>query len=204
MKDYSIPMALVDFIPVFMFAAASVVLQRRFYYKMSKGAFALFAAGTIDVVCAGFAKALYKLLYAANICDFEPLSSLFFPLQSIGFLLAGLGIIAMVYFKQTEEPALLAAPVTFLGTPLFVMCMVLGVALMDLGLGVIAVRGKKAFLVAVFALSFLLELTMGYLSSRDFSQALINWCVQGINILAQGLFLYGALSLRDIEFLKEK
>ena len=50
MKEYSVLMALVDFIPVFAFAAAAVILQRALYNKMSKGAFALFAAGTIDVI----------------------------------------------------------------------------------------------------------------------------------------------------------
>ena len=64
MKEFSVSMAVVDFLPVILFAAASVLLQRDLYNKMSKGAFALFAAGTIDVICAGALKALYKLLYA--------------------------------------------------------------------------------------------------------------------------------------------
>ena len=200
MKDYSILMALVDFIPVFLFAAAALSLQRQFYYKMTTNAFSLFSAGTIDIVCAGFAKALYKLLYAANICDFEPLSNIFFPLQSIGFLLAGTGIIVMIFCKQTKESVLSVAPAVFLGTPIFVTCMILGVALMDFGLCVIAVRGKKASLVVIFALSFLLELSMGYLSTRDFTLAYINWIAQFINILSQGLLLYGTLSLKKTEF----
>ena len=50
MKDYSVSMALVDFIPVILFAVAAVMLQRDLYFKMSKGAFALFAAGTIDII----------------------------------------------------------------------------------------------------------------------------------------------------------
>ena len=64
MKDFSIPMALADCVPVLLFAAAAILLMRDLYNKMSKGAFALFAAGTIDVICAGALKALYKLLYA--------------------------------------------------------------------------------------------------------------------------------------------
>ena len=79
MKEFSVGMALVDFIPVVLFAAASVILMRDLYNKMSKGAFALLAAGTIDVAFAGALKALYKLLYAAGVCDFTPLSDMFFP-----------------------------------------------------------------------------------------------------------------------------
>ena len=85
MKEYTVCMALLDFVPVILFGIASVILQRALYPRMSKGAFALFAAGTIDIICAGSLKALYKLLYALKICDFEVLSDLFFPVQSIKF-----------------------------------------------------------------------------------------------------------------------
>ena len=47
---YSIPMAIVDFIPVIFFGMAIFLLQKNLYNKMSKGAYALFCAGTIDVL----------------------------------------------------------------------------------------------------------------------------------------------------------
>ncbi|MBR5881846.1 MAG: hypothetical protein IKZ16_09155, partial [Clostridia bacterium] len=88
MNDFSISMALVDYIPVILFAMASVILLRDLYSKMSKGAFALFSAGLIDVTVAGALKATWKLLYAMGACNFEALDHMFFPVQSIGFLLA--------------------------------------------------------------------------------------------------------------------
>ena len=63
MKQFSISMAIVDYIPVLFFTVAAIMLQRDLYSKMSKGAFALFAAGTIDIMFAGFSKATYKLVY---------------------------------------------------------------------------------------------------------------------------------------------
>ena len=87
MKDFSVSMALVDYIPVICFAIAGVILMRDLYNKMDKGAFALFSAGVIDIVCAGALKATYKLLYAAGACDFVSLNAMFFPVQSIGFCL---------------------------------------------------------------------------------------------------------------------
>lgn len=57
MKNFSVGMALVDFLPVIFFAAGAVLLMRDLYNKMSKGAFALFAAGAIDITCAGMLKA---------------------------------------------------------------------------------------------------------------------------------------------------
>ena len=68
----SVPMALVDFIPVGLFLTASILLQRDLYNKMSKGAFALFSAGTITVFVAGCYKAAWKLIYALGNFDFFP------------------------------------------------------------------------------------------------------------------------------------
>ena len=49
MNDFSVGMALFDYIPVIFFAIGAIILLRDLYNKMSKGAFALFAAGVIDV-----------------------------------------------------------------------------------------------------------------------------------------------------------
>lgn len=196
MKEFSVPMALVDFIPVLLFAVAAIMLQRDLYNKMSKGAFALFATGTIDIIFAGFFKALYKFLYAAGICDFQPLSSLFFPVQSIGFLLAGIGLVAMLFYKQGDGAALCLAPPVFSGTMIFVSCMVIGLGTMYVVLGIISVKLKKPWLIAVFLISFLCSVCMGYLSTKDFSQSYMNWIAQGINVLGQGLLVVGVLLLR--------
>lgn len=193
MKDFSVSMALVDYIPVLFFAAAAVLLMRDLYNKMSKGAFALFAAGTIDIACAGALKATYKLLYAAGACDFEALNAMFFPVQSIGFLLAGLGMIALLCHKQTDKATVAAvAPPVFSGTFEFVGLMVAGLGLMDVGLCVLSVKLKKPWLVALFVLSFVCSLGMGYLSSQDFAQASMNWIAEGVNVVGQGTLLLGA------------
>ena len=193
MKEFSVSMALVDFIPVILFTIASVILMRDLYNKMSKGAFALFAAGTIDVTCAGALKALYKLLYAAGICDFAPLSDMFFPVQSIGFLLAGIGLIAMICHKQKETTLSAAAPVLFKGTFIFVGCMVVGFGMMNAVLSVLAKKIKKPWLTVLFVLAWVCMLAMGYLSTRNFAEAKMNWIAQGVNILGQGSFLLGTI-----------
>lgn len=196
MKDFSVPMALVDFIPVILFTVSAVMLQRDLYNKMSKGAFALFAAGTINVICSGALKALYKLLYGAGICDFERLNAMFFPVQSIGFLLAGLGIVAMLCHRQGRTAAYsVAVPAVYSGTFLFVGLMVAGLGCMMAGLSVIALRMKKKGVVALFALAFVCSLCMGYLSTKDFAQAAMNWLAEGINVAGQLALFLGVLSL---------
>ncbi len=195
MKDFSVSMALVDFIPVILFAMASVILMRGFYNKMSKGAFALFAAGTVNVSCAGALKALYKLLYALGVCDFEALNSMFFPVQSLGFLFAGIGLLAMLCKKQSKTQVLSVAPPVFSGTFVFVGLMVAGLGMMDVVLCIVSAKMKKPALIALFVLCFICSLCMGYLSSQDFAEASMNWIAEGVNIVGQGSMFAGALLL---------
>ncbi|MBE6542430.1 MAG: hypothetical protein E7672_08295 [Ruminococcaceae bacterium] len=195
MKDFSVSMALVDYIPVIFFAIASAILMRGLYNKMSKCSFAIFAAGTINIVSAGALKATYKLLYAAGICDFDALNKMFFPVQSIGFLLAGIGILTMLCSKNKENTLLAAAPPVFSGTFVFVGIMVAGLGLMNTVLCILSVKLKKPALIILFVLSFICSLCMGYLSSQDFAEASMNWIAEGVNVIGQGSFLAGTLLL---------
>ena len=196
----TVPMALVDYIPVCCFLVASIVLQRTLYAEMSKGAFALFAAGTIMVFVAGFFKATWKLLYAFGICDFQALNQSFFPMQSTGFLLAGLGCVALAFFRQQADGsrgalAGAAAPAAFKGTFVFVAAMVAGVALMDFSLAKIARKRGAALAATLFAVSFVFALGMGYLSSKDFANPAMNWIAEGVTVCGQAIFLVASIIL---------
>ena len=193
MYDFSVPMALADFVPVALFGLSGVLLQRDLYNKMPKYAFACFAAGTINIFTAGFLKALWKLLYALGACDFHVLNTMFLPTQSLGFLLAGLGILIMM--GQRKKAALAVAPPLFSGTFLFVGMMVLGLGAICGSLSVLAVRMKKKALVLVFLLCFVCYMAMGSLASRDSSSAAMNWIEQGVNTLGQLLLLWGVAAL---------
>lgn len=200
MNHFSIPMALVDFIPVFLFGAGAVILMRDLYSKMSATSFSLFAAGSINVFSAGFLKALWKFLYAADICDFTALDAMFFPVQSIGFLLAGVGIILM--FTKRRKLLFAIAPPVFSGTFLFVTLMVAGLGCINGGLCYLAAKMKKSKVISLFVTAFFCSLCMGYLSSRDFTESLMNWLTEIINTLGQGVFLAGVVLL-DRAGLKE-
>ena len=193
MKDFSVSMALVDYVPVLLFALATVILMRDLYGKMSKGAFALFSAGTVMITVAGALKATWKLLYAAGICNFEALNNMFFPSQSIGFLLAGVGILLMLTSGKKEK--LYSVPPVFSGTFVFVGLMVAGLGVLDTVLCILAVKMKKPWLIAIFALSFICSLGMGYLSSKDFAEAAMNWIAEGVNVVGQGSLLLGVYML---------
>ena len=193
MYEFTVPMALADFVPVFLFGVSGVLMQRDLYNKMPKYAFACFAAGVVNIFMAGFLKALWKLLYAMGVCDFHVLNTMFLPTQSLGFLLAGLGILIMM--GQRKKVMLAAAPPLFSGTFLFVGMMVLGLGAICGSLATLAVRMKKKALVPVFFLCFLCYMSMGYLASRDSASVAMNWIEQGVNTLGQILLLWGVLSL---------
>ena len=194
--DFTVSMALVDYIPVLFFALAAIILLRDLYSKMSKTAFAIFAAGVANVAIAGALKATWKLLYAAGVCDFQALNAMFFPTQSIGFMLAGVGILLMICKKKNSgNIAAAVVPPVFSGTFVFVGLMVAGLGMMDAVLCILAAKLKKPWLIAIFVFSFVCSLCMGYLSSKDFAQASMNWIAEGVNVVGQGTLLVGAYLL---------
>ncbi len=194
MYDFTIPMALMDYVPVAFFAVAAVVLLADLYDKMTKGAYALLAAGSINVFLAGFCKATWKLLYAANICDFTALEKMFMPVNSIGLLFVGLSLIGMLVWKR-RSVMLSAAPVAFTSSMPFILMMVLGLGGMCAGLSVLAAKMKRGYVIALFVLSFLLAMGMGYMSSRDSTLSWVNWAEQSINTLSQLCLMLGVLCL---------
>lgn len=193
MYEVTVLMALVDYVPVILFGVTAVLLQRDLYGRMRKYAFAVFAAGTINLFMAGFLKATWKLLYAAGICDFHALNTLFLPTQSLGFLLAGLGMVLML--ADRRNALLAAAPPVFSGTMVFISMMVLGLGAICACLSILAARLGKKKLIILFVLTFLCYMSMGYLASRDTVSAAANWIEQGVNTLGQVLMLWGVAAL---------
>ncbi len=181
----TIPMALFDYIPVLLFGLSGMLMLRCLYNAMSKGAYALLAAGSLMIFCAGFFKATWKLLYAAGICDFERLNQVFFPMQATGFVLAGLAMVSLLAFRQHKVYSVAAAPAVFSGTMIFVVMMVLGAVGLCGSLGVLAKRMKKPGAIVLFVLAFVFMMGMGYLSSKDFAEASMNWIAEGVNAAGQ-------------------
>ena len=194
MYNFTIPMALMDFVPVAFFGVSAVLLLRDLYNKMFKGAYALLAAGSVNVFLAGFCKALWKLLYAANICDFKALEEMFMPVNSIGLLFVGLSLIGMLLWKR-KGAMLSVAPVPFVSSMPFIMMMVVGLGGMCAALSVIAARMKRGKVMLLFILSFVCAMAMGYMSSQDSTQAWVNWAEQTINTVSQLCLMLGVIAL---------
>ena len=187
MYDFTIEMALVDYIPVIFFAIAAFILIGDLKNKMGGLNHLIYSLGMIAIAAAGAGKATWKLLIAANIADIQILNELFMPTQSVGFLLAGLGLILMLMAKKNR--------LNGVNTFLFIGMMVAGLALIDTVLAILAAKLKKGGAVALFIISFVCSLCMGYLSSRDFTEAIWNWIAQCVNIVGQLTLLLGAISI---------
>ena len=187
MYDFTIEMALVDYIPVILFAIAAFILIGDLKNKMGGLNHLIYSLGMIAIAAAGAGKATWKLLVAANIADIQILNKMFMPTQSVGFLLAGLALIAMLIAKKNRLYAV--------NTFVFIGMMVAGLALIDTVLAILAAKLKKGGAVLLFILSFCCSLCMGYLSSQDFAEAIWNWIAECVNIVGQGTLLLGAITL---------
>ena len=185
MKQFSIPMAIVDYIPVVLFLLGALTIAKDMKGKFNSVGLLLFKIGAGLVTAAGILKASYKLLYAAGAGDFLWMSNQFFSNQAIGFLLAGAGLMMCISTKKNRTYALLP-------TMALVGIMVIGLGAMDAALCFLANKLKQRKALFLFIISFFLCLCMGYLSSRDFDKAFMNWLAQGINVLGQGCSYLGA------------
>lgn len=188
MKQFSVSMALVDYIPVILFCLAFLTVYKDLKGKVSAAVRCMLAAGGILVNAAGGLKATYKLLYALGAGDFEWMSRQMFSNQAFGFLLLGVGLMLTIKPVSKHLNA-------FLPTMVLVLIMVIGLGAMDAVLAYYASKLKKKGALVCFIVSFFLSMMMGYLSSRDFTQASMNWIAQGINCAGMLFLFLGSRSL---------
>ena len=179
----TVPMALMDFVPVLLFGAAWLILYKDLKNKLDLCSGVLLPLGAALVFLAGFLKATWKMQNAVGAAPVELFNKGFFPTQSVGFLLMAVGMLALMYGKRKSARSL---------TMVWVMLTVLGNLGASAGLVWIASKVKKAA-VPLFIVAFVCSMMMGYLSSRDFAQASMHWIAQSVNTLGQALLLVGAL-----------
>lgn len=194
MYQFTIPMAIMDYLPVLFFGVTAVLLLQDLYSSMGKGVYALLSSGSIMVFLAGFCKATWKLLYAANLCDFQPLEQMFLPVNSIGLLFVGISMILLLRLRK-KSAVLSAAPVVFTGSLPFITMMVVGLGGLCVGLSILGKKMKKGWVAVLFAASFLLSMGMGYLGTKDSALAWVNWAEQSVNSASQLCLMLGVLVL---------
>lgn len=201
MKEYSIPMALFDLLPVFFFLAGTWTIAADMKQKMTLPAKILFVGGSGLVFLAGLLKALYKLIYSLGLGDPAWMSGQFFYNQALGFLLAGIGLtLAVMRLDKVSSSKGGSGSgsgsgklYSFVPIPVMALVgiMVAGLAALDASLCYLAAKLKKHSALILFIVSFFLCLGMGYLSSRNFEKSSMNWIAEGVNAAGQFAFLAG-------------
>lgn len=197
MNGITVPMAIVDFIPVVLFFAAAVLLQRDLYNKMVKGAYALLATGSVMVLIGGLFKAGWKILYALSICDYPLLENSFFPMQGPGFLLVFLALVGMFTpwnQGRTVTMSVAAVPVYTSSMP-FVIMQTVGCAGAQWSLFALSLKMRQRLAAVMYVISFWFMLGMGYLSATFDDSSSMHWMAQCVNIVSQGSFLWGTVLL---------
>ncbi len=204
MGGISVLMALVDFIPVVFFFAAAVLLLKDLYNKMVKGAYALLAAGSIMVLIGGIYKALWKILYALNICDFPALDTSLFTFQGPGFLLCFAALAGMFTKKNKNYVTLHSAaiPVVVSNMP-FIVLQIIGCTGVQGSLIAVSMKMKKKLPVVCFILAFIFMMGMGYLGAKFDDSSSMHWLAQCTNIISQGALYVGVLLLHKAGLAKE-
>ena len=215
MKEYSIPMALFDMLPVIFFMTGTTTIAADMRQKMTLPSKILFVGGSWIVGAAGLLKALYKLVFSTGMGDPAWMSGQFFYNQALGFLLAGIGLTLAVTRLDKAQAGGAGSGGSGSGgskggsgsgklysvVPIPVMAlvgiMVAGLAALDASLCFLAARLKKRSALVLFIVSFCMCLGMGYLSSKNFEKASMNWIAEGINAVGQLAFLAGCEILHE-------
>ncbi len=100
--EFTVSLALFDLIPVAVFLVAVILMQQTFYQYMNSVCYTLYSTGTVMVFVGGLFKALWKLFYALGFCDFQVLNSSNIPLQSVGFLIAGVALLSFTLGRKIK------------------------------------------------------------------------------------------------------
>ena len=196
-QDFSIPMALIDLIPVILFFISGVILLNDLYNKLVKGNYAMLATGVCMIFLAGVLKAIHKILAGAGFIDFVVLNKCFFPMQGFGFILLGTSLLGMFYEKKESVQIkssilliyllLLTELKEYTGSIPFIIIQVLGASVFYFMLGYISIEMKTNTSLIFIIISFITMLLMGYLTSKfnNYELAKWNWIAEIVNIISQ-------------------
>lgn len=190
-ETYSIGLALLDFVPNIAFLVGAFFLVKIALLVRGTKCSRMVMAGSLLIALGGILKATWKLLYAANVGDFQLMSQAQFVLVAPGFLAILVAVIILARKSaKTVMPVLALAgwKMPFL----FVM------TLCSLGAqGILAYISfqRKAKLAAVgFIIAFMGLLAMGGLASAEQTVAM-QWIEESINSLGQIGFMFGSILL---------
>ena len=217
MQDYSLALALFDYLPVAM-SALGLGLLAQLLSRALPGALGWLLVGAGLVVAGGLSKATWKLIWVLTGQDVQVLDALLFICIAPGMILLACHAAAASWRWRNAVAAvhpgrnslLLATPLLVAaglaagfaeGRAWFFVLLAAG-ASANIVLALMLVRlswvwGRR-FVGAFFLLSILLTLGLSALARIPEQTAALQWLEETINLVAQGCFALGVWRLRPV------
>ncbi len=198
MNEWNLPLALLDIVPVLLFFFGCIELMKAFWTKMTQAQYSMFSAGSIMVFLSGILKAVWKILYVMEICDYTMLSDVFFPVQSTGFVLLALSTIQLTIKKKenSDYENFAVMPVIVTKKP-FIMLTFLGTTIFYGSLSALGVKTKNKMTVVFFVTAYAFDMMQVFLAAKFDNSSLMNWLAEIVNTLAQVCLWLGAKRLNQ-------
>jgi hypothetical protein len=190
--EYSIGLAILDFLPNIAFLVGAYFLVRIALIVRGVKCSRMVMAGTLLVALGGILKATWKIIYASGGPDIQPMSQAQFALAAPGFL-AMLVVAILIARKQTVSKARSLPVIAAWKIPLLFLMTIASLGAYGI-MSYISFKRKATWAAVGFIVAFVGVLVMGGLASADQSVGL-QWIEEAINSIGQMGFAAGAFFL---------
>jgi hypothetical protein len=220
LEDYSLSLALFDYIPVGLSALGLFMLATLIGQAGARSR-PVCLLGALLIACGGLSKASWKLTWVLSGQDITPLSNLLFILMAPGFIiLACHGFFARRYWlqglpiphRQANASAMLLIGLTVAATTFvlsqdregrgwfFLLLATASLANIFLSANLIQLswRLRQRGTALIFAFSITIIVCLGGLSRFSEGSAPLQWLAECLNVLAHGSFALAVWRLRPV------
>ena len=101
-NGFTLPMAILDIVPVVLFALAAFRLADALYHKMTAKEYGMFSGGTVICLFSAVSRLLWKFLLVLGICDYKTLAEAFYPAQACAFILMSVALQSMLHTQKKQ------------------------------------------------------------------------------------------------------
>lgn len=189
--EYSLGLALLDFVPIFAFLVGAYFLVRAALITRGKPCGRMMMAGTLLVFAGGFFKAIWKMLYVTGVADIQVMSEMQFVLHAPGFLAMFVAILLLAKALKAAPSGVEAAAIAVWKIPLLAVMTVSSLGAQGI-LASIAFRKKSPIAGGMFIAAIICMLTMSGMASGSEQTVAMQWIEEVINTIGQVAFAFGS------------
>lgn len=186
METYTLPLALLDYVPNIAFLVGAFFLVRTVILARGKPCSRMCMAGALLIFSGGILKATWKLIFTLGIADIQWMSEIQFILLAPGFLALLVTAILLARTKPFEAPAIAMAMAAWKIPLLAIM------TLSSLGaqgiLTYISFKRKAPLAASLFIIAVLCMLGMSGMASGSEQTLATQWIEETMNSIGQIAF----------------